>query len=326
LPTIVLIGCAHIHTADYLRAMQVAGDIKVAAVFDRDVDRASAIAEQVGAAVAANYNELADHQPDGVMILSETMHHENDVAQALSLDCPIFLEKPLATTSDAAERIADAIASSGKAFHTGFFLRTVPAFVRLRQFLQNGQLGRIMEARFRFSHDGAIAGWLDTDSWITDPELAGYGGFGDLSLHGADLLAWLLGQPVTHGSALMGRTDLRCDDHGAAVLSFAGGTLGILESSWVDPIPRFELRITGAIGKAELYENKHLIVRTRQKSSTVESTSDTREEDLGEVRLDAASGLIPFLRVLRSNEDRADLVPIADALAANKLIDKLYRQ
>jgi 1,5-anhydro-D-fructose reductase (1,5-anhydro-D-mannitol-forming) len=322
---VVLIGCAHVHTADYLHAIQGESDVRVAAVFDRNMEAAKALAEQIGAAVAANDDDINNLQYDGAIILSETVHHESDIARALRLSCPIFLEKPLAINSATAERIARAVKDSGQLFHTGFFLRTVPAFRQLKQLLKDNHFGRIIEVRFRFAHDGAIGGWLNASSWITDPYRAGYGAFGDLSIHGADLLSWLLDEPIKSGSALTFRSlGLSCDDHGAAVLSFANGISGILESSWIDPLPRLELRFTGLEGTAEIDLENRLIVRKKAQRDLLEDSAMMKPVNLGEVRLNAADGLMPFIRCLRDRQDSADLVPIADALAANNLIDLLY--
>jgi predicted dehydrogenase len=324
---VVLIGCAHVHTLDYLRAIQSAGDIKVAAVYDRNFDNAKVLADQLGAALAANDGEIHIHQPDGAIVLSETVHHEIDVNRALRLKCPLFVEKPLGMEGEAAGRIAKAITESGTTFHTGFFLRTIPAFQRLRQVLNRNELGQVSEAYFRFAHDGAIKGWLDNRSWITDPTRAGYGAFGDLSIHGADLLAWLLGEEILSGAAIITRTlALACDDHGTAVLSFGSGTVGTLSTSWIDPSPRLDLRITGLEGVAEINGDNHLVIRNTAQSAESKVMDATKSEDLGEVRLDAADGLLPFIRVLRSSDDSADLIPVADALAANKIIDLLYRK
>jgi hypothetical protein len=98
---------------------------------------------------------------------------------------------------------------------------------------------------------------------------------------------------------------------------------------WVvfqDELTSFELRISGSAGIAEINLDSSLIVRRQITAiNSISSTTMTdHQEELGKVRLDAATGLMPFLEFLRSGNSN-QLVSIKDALSANSLIDRLYK-
>lgn len=158
-------------------------------LWDRDAERAVDAARAFG--LRATLSIATEAIPDGFLILSETCHHRADVSGALRARRPIFLEKPLARGRSEAVAVSRLIHESGVAFHTGFFLRSVPAFGRLRELVRAGRLGTVGMVGKRFSHDGVRAGWRDGAAWLTRRETAGYGGFGDLAIHAVALLAWL---------------------------------------------------------------------------------------------------------------------------------------
>ncbi len=124
---IALVGCAHIHTQDYLSAIASEPDFAISAVFDRNSKRALEVSKACNAPVVESVGDLLGLAPHGIIVLSETAHHEADIAALAKSGCPLFVEKPLSTSFESAERIAKTISERGIVFHTGFFLRSIPA-------------------------------------------------------------------------------------------------------------------------------------------------------------------------------------------------------
>lgn len=317
--TIALVGCAHPHSADYMRTIDRANNFSTV-VWDRDLLRAKKFAQTYQAGLALSWDELETQGLIGILILSETAFHEEDVVSSLRLGCPIFVEKPLGVNGYAARHIAKLLHSSSVKFHTGFFLRTIPALQSLRRLIELGKLGEIVDAAIHFTHDGKLAGWLNEWPWVSQPQLSGYGGFGDLAVHCIDLLSWLLNSRIASGSVRLnysaGLENQDCG--GIANLSFECGTNATVETSWIDPSPRFFLSVTGMRGNAHLSPNGQLWFQNKD-------TAEAMQIELGTVRLDAANGLLPFLELLRDENATSDLVPINEALAANEAIDRLYQ-
>lgn len=299
---LALVGCAHPHVTDYLRIIDAHDSAKIAYVWDRMSARMDAIAKRTGARPI-----VSDETPQGVggaLILSETRWHLDDVARAMSWDCPVFVEKPIALDPVAA---ADLLRGLGPEFHCGFFLRTIPALQELSGLLRTSSLGPIGLAKIRFSHNGLRDGWMDPTDWITDPVAAGFGGFGDLAVHCIDLLTWLDLGPLGDGQVrltnILGLTP--ADDFGAAIVDIPGGK-ALIEAGWADrERPMFELHLFGRDGCAFTHAGQ----------LWVEMNGAEQRHSLGAVIPDAGEGLLPWLGGLTKG-DWTDCVSKEDATNA----------
>lgn len=109
------------------------------------------------------------------VISTPPTHRIDYVEKVLSAGLPLYLEKPIATTLDDAERIAG-IAEKYKAkIIVGFAHRFRPAFVKMHELVQSGMFGDPVNlfsyrvgAGFGYGKANAIYG----NSWRTDPKLA----------------------------------------------------------------------------------------------------------------------------------------------------------
>lgn len=310
---LVAVGAAHVHAPDHFRVAGQEG-FRVGAIFDRDRSRRACFAERLGAEPLERLEAIAEVGATAAFVFSETGHHEEDVIAALEAGFPTFVEKPLASSSGAARRMAETAEQRGLLLDTAFFLRTNPAMSGLRDRVKGGALGQVLEARIRFSHDGALADWLDLTSWMTVPELAGYGGFADEGVHALDWLLWTLG-PVSSGAARFGHTlGFSVDDHGAATLALASGGTAVIEAGWTDTTMRLEIDLVGTEGGADL---KRGVARQWRRGETEASWTERLRP------LDAGEGARPFLRSVRAGDGRG-LVPPAESVAACALLDLLY--
>lgn len=310
---LAIVGAAHVHLPDHVRVARKAG-FAIGTVFDRNAARAERWAGETGARAVADRDAIAPDEIAGAIVCSETAHHEADIAFLLEAGVPVFAEKPLAGTAQGARRIAETAARTGTLLHTGFFMRTNPALAELRERVRAGALGDVVEARGRFSHDGAFADWLDLSGWMTTPELACYGGFADEGVHAIDLLCWTLG-PVADGSASLGYAcGFPVDDHGAAALSFRSGATAAVQAGWTDKAMRLELDLVGTDGAASVREGEAEI-RARGGARADWSMSLSP--------LDAGEGIGPFLARL---EERTapGLVTPDEAASVNAVLDLLY--
>jgi predicted dehydrogenase len=308
---LVLLGTAHVHLPDHLGSARRAG-WRVAAVHDRDADRARSLARDLDAVVLDDPRDCHAHGA-AAFVCSETVHHHDDVAAALTAGLQVFCEKPLTVRADDADALAELADHAGLILETGFFLRTYPALQQLRALLQGGVLGDPVHVRANFSHDGGFADWLDLTGWMTDPGLAHFGGFGDEGVHVLDWLMWTFGD-VAEGHAVLGHSlGFRLDDHGAAVLRLESGGIAVIEAGWTDTRMRLELAIIGTEGSATL-KDSHLRVQRRDGTQVLAVTME---------KLDAGRGSAAFLdRCARP--EQGPLVPPQEAARATRLLERLY--
>jgi predicted dehydrogenase len=260
MPTVALVGCAHIHTPGFVKRLQARNDVTVKYVWDHQPERAVKQAEALSSRTIAEVGGVwTDPQIEGVIICSETDRHEPLVLAAAAAKKHIFAEKPLGLGSTDAYRMADAIKKAGVLFQTGYFQRGNPIHLFLREQIGAGNFGRISRIRHTNCHAGSLKGWFDTEwRWMADPAQAGVGGFGDLGTHSLDILLWLMGgvKDVTASiKAVTGRYG-DCDETGEALINFTNGTIGSLAAGWVDVAHPISVIVSGTQGHAHVANGK----------------------------------------------------------------------
>ena len=214
----------------------------------RDEEALSEAADRLGFdSIATDWADAIDEVDVFYNLGPNHVHAEPSIA-ALEAGTPVFCEKPLAPTLDAAEAMAEAAADAGVPNGCAFNYRFVPAIRYAKKLLADGELGEIRHVRGRYLQDWLVdpeAPW----SWRNDAELAGSGALGDLGSHTVDLLRFLVGDDDLAGEIdrvsghlrtfvderpVEGEDETRpvtVDDAYSAQVEFESGAMGTLEAS-----------------------------------------------------------------------------------------------
>jgi predicted dehydrogenase len=264
--TIALVGAAHIHTPGFVDLVKTRKDVRVKSVWDHDSARAQQRAKDLNSAVVEDVNTIwSDPEIQAVVIYSETNRHHDLVMAAAKARKHMFAEKPLGITAKESLAMAQAIEGAGLLFTTGYFMRTDPKHIFLKDEIAQGHFGKITRARGSNCHSGALEGWFDKEwRWMADPKIAGIGGFGDLGTHKLDILMWLLGDidAVTADVKIVTGRYPGCDECGEGMLEFKNGVIGTLAAGWVDIEDPVQLLISGTEGHAVVVDN-HLYYKSK---------------------------------------------------------------
>jgi predicted dehydrogenase len=270
-----LVGCAHIHTPGFLKKLKERSDIAVKLVWDHDAGRAEVNAGELKAQTTGSLEKVwQDPQIQAVVICSETDRHEPLVLAAAEAKKHMFVEKPLGMGAADGYRMAEAIDSAGVLFQTGYFMRSNPINLFLREQVRKGSFGKITRVRGSNCHGGALGGWFDAKPqdrahdwrWMADPKVAGVGAFGDLGTHSLDILIWLMGD-VELATAQIDNGTARyegCDETGEGLMRFRNGVIGTLAAGWDDVANPVSLLISGTEGHAAVingqlhFQSKHV--------------------------------------------------------------------
>src|SRR5512145_373487 len=160
--TLALVGCAHIHTPGFVRSLAGWPDVRVKWAFDEDPARAARWGSELKAATAPSAEAVfVDPEVQGVVICSQTDRHGALVAGAARAGKHMFVEKPLAGTARESQGMAEAIEKAGVRFTTGYFMRTDPKHIFLREQVRAGAFGTITRASASNCHGGSLGGWFD---------------------------------------------------------------------------------------------------------------------------------------------------------------------
>jgi predicted dehydrogenase len=252
--TLAFVGCAHIHTPGFINLLKGRNDVRVKYVWDHDAARAAKHAGELETSIARSLDEVwSDPQVAGVVICSETNRHYDLVIACAKARKNLFVEKPLGISAKESYAMAKAIENAGVLFTTGYFNRTIPQHLFLKEQIAQGNFGKLTRIRGSNCHNGSLGGWFDTDwRWMADPKIAGVGAFGDLGTHLLDILMWLMGEVeiVTADIKVVTGRYGDCDESGEGLLEFRNGTAGTLAAGWVDVANPVTLEISGTTGQA----------------------------------------------------------------------------
>jgi predicted dehydrogenase len=260
-PTVVmaLVGGAHIHAQNYIKVLANRKDVKVKCAWDHDHARAEKCAAALGCPVVDDVKAIwSDPEIKAVVICSETDRHKDLVLAAAAAGKHMFAEKPLGFTSEDSYAMAAAIDKAKVFFTTGYFMRTDPTILCLKQHVDQGNFGKITRVRGSNCHNGSLGRWFDGDyRWMADPKIAGVGAFGDLGTHALDILMWLCGpvDSVTADIKVVTGNYGDCDESGEALLKFHNGVTGTLAAGWVDVDNPITFLISGTEGHAFIFQN-----------------------------------------------------------------------
>ncbi len=189
------IGAVHAH------AVRVAGG-EVAGVLASSPDRSRAAAERFGAERGyASADELLADPGVGIVHVCTPNHlHAELAARALQAGKHVICEKPLATTLDDAQQLADQAADGSLCAAIPFAYRFYPTVREARQRVASGESGAV-----HLVHGTYLQDWLlspDDDNWRVDATLGGASrAFADIGSHWCDLAEFVTGQRITRLSA-----------------------------------------------------------------------------------------------------------------------------
>jgi 2-alkyl-3-oxoalkanoate reductase len=245
-----IVGAGRIapHHLDALRRVPTA---IVTGVFDVVPEKAHALAEPEGLAVASSLETLCE-VADVVHVLTPPESHLEVASTALAHGCDLYVEKPLALDVADCERLRDAARAAGRRVNVGHSFLFDPQVRALVAAVESGAIGRVVSVDvLRSSVYPSFAGG-EVPPQVRDPGFP----FRDLGVHGLSLMEKLLG-PIESVDAswesLGGDPTLAFDEWRALVRCERG--LGNLQLSWnVRPIQsQVIVQGTKGVRRADLF-------------------------------------------------------------------------
>jgi inositol 2-dehydrogenase len=201
------------------------------AVSDVNESAAAALAAELGVSKQyGRYQDLiADEEVEGVVIVSPTSTHQEIVVEAAQHNKPIFCEKPLSISLDAAHQMLRVILETGVFFQMGFMRRFDKGYVAAKRKIDEGLIGTPVV--FKSSSRDPYRPSLE----YLDPAHSG-GLFIDCGIHDLDLARWFMGEIASVysiGGTLAYPEMKKIGDIDNAVTSlyFASGALGVIDLS-----------------------------------------------------------------------------------------------
>lgn len=257
-----ILGIGHIGSVHLQSACAMEGVTVVAAADAESTNRA--VAEELGVPrLYEDYAELLHHERlDAVVIALPPFLHEEAAIRAAEVGCDVFVEKPLARSTEEARRIIAAADDAGVALGVDHTLRYQSDVRALKAAYDDGRIGAVPLCHLARINSGPFdspPAESPLPEWQLDPEATGGGAVMDLGVHLFDLLEWLFGDITVRHVELERQLHLDYEDTAAVVLkSSVTGTLATVHCGfyqWEEP-PDVNMRlrldgVTETIDRAE---------------------------------------------------------------------------
>ena len=245
-----LIGCGAIATRNHMPGMEKVKDLAaVTAMYDIVPEKAKALAKQFGikAKICKSEEELFA-AVDAVIIATPNVCHYPQTIRALKAGKHVLVEKPMSFTPEQADEMIDLAEKSGLILQVNQSFRFIPLYVGLRQLIKDGLLGDIVACRSqRASTKAPNMGWSPGADWFVDPKAEG-SLVGDIAVHMADMLQWVIDSPAKRILGLTRNRDHKVEDNVNALMDFENGATGFLELSWTYPTSWWSIEFYGTKG------------------------------------------------------------------------------
>jgi myo-inositol 2-dehydrogenase / D-chiro-inositol 1-dehydrogenase len=285
--------------ARHARTLAAFDDVEVAGVCDPVAAAAGALAAELGVPVVEDLDRLLRAGLDAVWLCVPPFAHGDLELAVVRAGLPFFVEKPLAADLPVARRVAGAVAAAGLPTATGYHWRHLDTVERARQVV--GGRVRLVAARW----------WGTTPpaAWWSRQDRSG-GQVVEQATHVLDLVRLLAGEVAeVVGAAAPSSVEARdVPDATAAVLRFASGAVGTVNTSCVLPVPT-------AAGVDVVADGVSV---TLTETALLTSTADGRQESTptvdGRRAVDRA-----FVDVLSGRPPAPGLVDVAEALRTHQL-------
>ncbi|WP_166242294.1 Gfo/Idh/MocA family protein [Paenibacillus turpanensis] len=234
---VAVIGCGSIAKHRHIPEYAAREDVQLVAFVDPVKERAEQFAQQYGGRAYASYEEmLAAEKVDAVSVCTPNQTHAPASIAAAKAGAHVLVEKPMAASVEEAQAMIEAAEENKVKLMVGHNQRFMPPHVKAKEILKSGRLGKVLSFRTSFGHPGPEAWSVDgRESWFFRRSEAIMGAMGDLGVHKADLIRWLLDDEVTEIASFIetldkGETDV--DDNSVCLLRMKSGAIGTLVASW----------------------------------------------------------------------------------------------
>ncbi|MCK5811935.1 MAG: Gfo/Idh/MocA family oxidoreductase [Clostridiales bacterium] len=238
-----IIGCGSITVKRHAIETNANDDTKIFGVYDPNNKHAKAMADKYNCKIYDSVDDLlTDDNLSIVIVATPNIFHGEYTIKALENGKHVLCEKPMAATLELAQEMIDTAKKYNLKLMIGQNQRLVPAHIKAKEILDSGELGRILTFQTVFGHRGAEK-WSIANSpstWFFDKEQAIFGAMGDIGVHKADLVRWLIGEEFKAVSSFVTTRHKRydnnelinVDDNAVSILQSESGIVGTLAVSW----------------------------------------------------------------------------------------------
>jgi len=217
-----LVGRRHAEAINHLKHVTLCGVVDPS-------DAGRAFAEERSVACYDTLEDLfAAQSPDGVVLATPTLLHVEQGLECVARNCPVLVEKPLATSAEAAQLLVEQAEAADVPVLVGHHRRHNPLIRKAHEVVSTGGIGDV-----RAVH---VNCWFyKPDPYFDEAPWRKKAGAGPISVnlaHDVDLIRHLCGEVATvQAQSAPSVRGFENEDVAAAVLRFRDGAIGTITVS-----------------------------------------------------------------------------------------------
>jgi len=260
---------------------------EICGIVTRSPESRAALNKELGGA----YPEFADFQealkvskPDAVSISTYPDTHAEYAEAAFDAGCHVFIEKPLAETVVAAERIVAKARATNRKLVIGYILRHHPSWIKFIEVAQT--LGKPLVMRMNLNQQSSESNW-DTHKNL----MSSISPIVDCGVHYVDVMCQMTRSKPIRVSGIGARlTDELPEgkiNYGALQVSFEDGSVGWYEAGWgpmMSEVAFFVKDVVGPKGCVSIVADK---AAAEGQSANVDAHTQTQALRIHHSELDA---------------------------------------
>ncbi len=229
---VAIIGCGKVAQL-HAQAVRQIDDAELVGVCDTLLARAQSFAEQYGGLPYDNIDALLQHSGcEAVLICTPHPLHEEPTVAAARAGVHVLIEKPMASSLAACDRMLAAAREGGIKLGIVSQRRLFEPVQRIKQAIDTGQIGRPVLGTFQ------MYSWRDEAYYRSDPwrgkwATEGGGVLINQSPHQLDMLQWFMGEieEISGYWANLNHPYIEVEDTALAMIRFRSGALGSIVTS-----------------------------------------------------------------------------------------------
>lgn len=269
---IVGLGNMGVHHARSVLSGSIPG-CELAAVCDVDPSRLKEFSS------TQHFHDYRDMIRSGAInaILIATPHYSHTPIgiAAFKAGLHVLVEKPISVHKADALKLIAAYKNKKLVFAAMFNQRTDPHYQKIRQLVQDGELGAIQRIQWTITDWFRSQAYYNSGGWRATWKGEGGGVLINQCVHNIDLLQWLFGMPrKVRAICAIGRYhDIEVEDEVTATLEYANGTTAVLITSTGEAPGVNRLEVAGDRGRLTLENGELTFIRNEIETSRYSRTT-----------------------------------------------------
>ncbi len=255
----------------HCKLLQKTPELELTAGCDIDAERLNKITQRYGCAGFADAAELLKARVcDAVLVATPHYSHTTIGIDALKRGYHVMVEKPISVHKADAMRLIKAHTNDDQVFAAMFNQRTNPAYLKIKEMLDNGEMGEVRRVQWTITDWFRSQAYYDSGGWRATWSGEGGGVLLNQCPHQLDLLQWLFGMPESvHATCGFGAHHaIEVEDDVTTLLKYPNGASGVFTTTTGETPGINRLEIASENGLLS-YDAEDTFIRWRRNAKSV---------------------------------------------------------